>query len=169
MMTILWALLLLIVSNSGDSTPAVPVAHGSTGEEKNATIVTSGRLDFDNIKHTAVFSDNVHVRDSEGDMWADKMVVHFDPKSRKLKKLISTGKKVIIVTEGKRSLSRMAVYTAQDGKIVLTGNPRITQGRNTYGAEKIIIFKGSERTIFEPKARLILYSEEGSETAEGIP
>lgn len=130
------------------------------GEKKKPTVVTSGQLDVDRAKNIAIFTKDVHVVDSGGEMWADKMVVYFNPDNHEVKKLVSTGEKVIIFTGENRSQSRKAVYTGSDGKIVLTGKPRIKHGMNTYGAEKIIIFKDSDKTIFEPRARLILFSEE---------
>ncbi len=161
--------LLLIAASSGQTVNSPqPTGSPTAEDQQQATVVTSERLDVDNNENIATFTQNVHIKDPDGDMWADKMVVYFEPKSHELKKLISTGEKVIIITGGKRSVSHKAVYTANDGKIVLTGDPRITHGRNTYGSDKIIIFKDQEKTIFEPKARLILYSEDGGEAIEGL-
>jgi len=151
-----------------DGRPTVLTPVGPT-QKPQATVVTSDRADVDYDKNTAEFKDNVHVRDHSGDMWADIMVVHFDHNTREIKEIISTGKKVIIDAHGKRSKSRKAVYTARDGKIVLTGAPSITEGRNTYAAETITIFKDNEKTIFEPKARLILYSDKQFGETGGLP
>jgi lipopolysaccharide transport protein LptA len=178
MSAIIAAMLLLVCSRgetgaaaaqgSADGRPTVLTSVRPT-QKPQATVVTSDRADLDYDTNTAVFKDNVHVRDRSGDMWADTMVVHFDRNTREIKELISTGKKVIIDAHGKRSQSRKAVYTARDGKIVLTGAPSITEGRNMYAAETITIFKDSEKTIFEPKARLILYSDKQFGEAGELP
>jgi lipopolysaccharide export system protein LptA len=136
--------------------------------KKRSTVITSSSLDVDYNTNIAVFSGNVHVDDLDGQMWADKMVVHFNPDSREVQKLIATGKQVTILSRGRYSYSEKAVYTARDGKIVLTGDPRIRQGRNMYGADTITIFKDSDKTLFEPRARFILYSDEEQEGIEDI-
>jgi lipopolysaccharide transport protein LptA len=146
-------------SADGRPTARAPVR---PADKPQPTVVTSDRADVDHKKNTAEFRDHVHVKDSSGNMWADTMVVHFDHNTREIKEVISTGKKVVIDAHDKRSQSRKAVYTASDGKIVLTGSPSITQGWNTYTADKITIFKDNEKTIFEPTARLIFYSDKSA-------
>lgn len=134
-----------------------PTPAGKSGE----TVVTSGSLDVDYNKNTAVFSRDVHVVDGSGEIWADRMEVTFEPRTREVKETIATGRKVITRTRGRSSRSRKAVYTAGDGKVVLTGDPRITQGQNVYTADRIIIFRDSEKVVFEPRARLFVYPDEG--------
>ena len=168
MSAIIAAMLLLVCSRgetgaaaaqgSADGSPLTPTLAGPA-QKKQPTVVTSDRADVDYDKNTAVFKDNVHVKGPSGDMWADTMVVYFDRNTREVKEIISTGKKVITDGHGRRSESRKAVYTARDGKIVLTGAPYITEGRNRYAAETITIFKDNEKVIFEPKARLVLHSD----------
>lgn len=144
------------------------VTPGAAAAKPTPTVVTSERLDMDYAKNVAHFAGNVHVKDPSGDLWSDEMEIHYDPKNREIRELVATGKKVVTRTSGKRSVSKKAVYTAADGKIVLTGDPRIIQGRNVYAADTIIIFKDTEKTIFEPRARLVLYSDEGHDALEDI-
>ncbi len=69
-------------------------------------------------------------------------------------------------------MSRKAVYTANDGRILLTGDPKILHGPNAYAAERITIFKDQDRTIFEPRARMVFYSDQGpgfANDARGLP
>ena len=178
MSAIIAALLLLICApgatgekgvqgpSSGHPPALTPVV---SAREPQPTVVTSNRAYLDYDKNTAEFIDNVHVKDASGDLWADNMVVHFDRNTREIKELIATGKKVITRAHKKRSQSRKAVYTSSDGRIVLTGTPSITEGRNTYTADKITIFKDSEKTIFEPTARLTFYSDRSPGELEEVP
>ncbi len=156
------------VQEPSSAPPPAPTPLASA-RKPQPTVVTSGRAYVDYDKNTAEFIDNVHVKDASGDMWADKMVVHFDRNTRDIKELIATGKKVITQAHNKRSLSRKAVYTSSDGRIVLTGAPSIREERNIYSADKITIFKDSEKTIFEPKARLTFYSDRSAGELEEVP
>ncbi|MCX6357987.1 MAG: hypothetical protein NT045_08975 [Candidatus Aureabacteria bacterium] len=146
-----------------------PGGNGSPkGMQQTPTTVTSNTLEMDYLKQMSTFKGNVYVKDVSGDLRSDKLVVFFDPKKQELTELVATGKKVIIDAHDRRSFSHRAVYTAVDGKIVLTGKPRIIQGRSIYAAERIIIFKDTERIIFEPKARLMIYSDEGKSPLESF-
>lgn len=149
------------VGAAGEGAAPTPVKPPAKGQRP--TVITSNSAEVDYANNTAEFRDNVHVKDASGDIWADKMVVGFDRVTREVKEITATGKKVITDAHGRRSESRKAVYTASDGKIVLTGNPSISEGSNTYAAEKITIFKDSEKTIFEPTARMIFYTGGGSQ------
>lgn len=167
-MTFIAAVIMMVAAGPGSDTPA-PSPAGTPGAGRQPTVVTSVSLDMDYEKNVATFIDNVHVADSSGELWADRVVVHFDPEKRVIRQLVATGRKVIISARGKRSMSRKAVYTADDGRIVLTGEPRILQGRNVYAADKITIFKDQDRTLFEPKARLTFYSDEELKEMDILP
>ena len=132
------------------------------------TVVTSDRLEVDYAKNVAVFSGNVCIKDKSGDMWADKMIVTFNPTTREVREITATGNKVVIDAHGRKSQSRKAVYTARDGRILLTGDPQILHGPNAYAAERITIFKDQDRTIFEPRARMIFYSDQSSGLMDGM-
>ncbi|MDD5555957.1 MAG: LptA/OstA family protein [bacterium] len=149
------------------SPPATP-APAATPAAKPPTVITSESLDLDHAANVAVFTTDVHVRDASGDIRSDVLTVHFDPEARVVRRLVATGRRVVIDTPGRRAVSRRAEYTAEDGRIVLTGNPHIIQGRNTYAADRITIFKDRERTIFEPKARMVFYSDEDAQPLEGL-
>ncbi|MCX6354405.1 MAG: LptA/OstA family protein [Candidatus Aureabacteria bacterium] len=164
-MSVVAAILILILSApQGEGTARKDTA--TPDAKRVPTVVTSERLEMDYAKNVAVFTGRVHVKDPSGELWADKMVTTYEPKRRVIRELTATGKKVLILSRGKRSTSKKAVYTERDGRIVLTGDPRILQGRNAYTAEKITIFKDTEKTIFEPRARMVVYSGEGGDAFE---
>jgi len=144
-------------------------AGGSPPEKREPTVITSDSLDMDYAKNMAVFKGRVHVKDPDGEMWADRMQAFYDPRRKLIRQLVATGRKVVTLSRGRRSVSREAVYTERDGKIVLSGEPRILQGRSVYSADKITIFKDSDKTVFEPRARMIVYSEASGTAFEGLP
>jgi len=162
------AAILLLVLSAPKGEGIARKATVAPDAKKVPTVVTSDHLEMDYAKNVAVFTGRVHVKDPSGEMWADKMVTTYDPKRKVIRELIATGKKVVILSRGKRSMSQKAVYTERDGRMVLTGAPRILQGRSLYTAEKITIFKDTEKTIFEPRARMVVYSDEGGEAFEDL-
>ena len=83
-----------------------------------------GPLEINYNENIAIFNNNVRMEDKRGELFADVMEVHFNPKSKTIEKMIATGH-VKIIQDKNTSYSDKAVYTANDGKVVLTGNPRL--------------------------------------------
>lgn len=173
-MTALFIALALLATAGGETavtgTPTSAPARitPDAGARKFDSIITSDRLDVDRGNNTAIFEGNVHVKDPKGEIWADRMEVFYGDNGRKVDKIVCMGKNVIILSRRRKSRSDKAIYTAIDGKIVLTGDPRIDHGKHVYRADKIIMFKDTDKVIFEPKARLILHPEGESEGFDGL-
>lgn len=93
---------------------------------KEPTIITcAGPLEIDYEKEIAVFHNNVMVDQKDhGVMYADRMDAYFDFKNKKILRIISKGN-VKIVKDENTSYSDEALYSAQDGKLTLSGNPRL--------------------------------------------
>ncbi len=93
---------------------------------KEPTIINcSGPLEIDYEKEIAIFHNNVMVdQKDQGIMYADRMDAYFDFKNKKILRIISKGN-VKIVKDENTSYSDEALYSAQDGKLTLSGNPRL--------------------------------------------
>jgi len=123
------------------------------------TIITSdGGLFLDYTKNIALFKQNVVVKDAQGLMKADEMKVFFDPKGSAITKIEAQGN-VFIDQGARKAESQKVIMYMAEGKIVLTGDPKIKQGTDTYSAEKITILKKTNQIIFEPNAKLLIYQE----------
>lgn len=93
-------------------------------DKQPITITCDGALNVDYEKQIAIFSDNVKVVHSQGEMYADKMTVSFDAKGKTIDRVDCEGD-VKIVNGENTTYSEKAVYTAKDKKVVLTGRPRL--------------------------------------------
>ena len=163
------AAMLLLAAAPGQAAPAAEAAPTARPAAPNPpTVVTSDRLDVDYANNIAVFAGSVHLKDKSGEMWADEMTVTFDNVTREVREIVATGRQVVIDAHGRKSVSRRASYTAADGRILLTGEPKILHGPNAYTADKITIFKDQDRTIFEPRARMFFYSDQGSGVSDAL-
>lgn len=99
----------------------------STGSVKDPsiTIITSvGPLDIDYEKQIAIFRDSVKVSDERGNIFSDRMDVYLDPKEEGITKVVAMGN-VRILREGNTTYSQKAVYESKEGKLTLTGRPRL--------------------------------------------
>lgn len=89
------------------------------------TVITcEGPLEVDYKNNIAYFNSNVSVEDERGEIFSDKMEVFFVPKTRTIDKVVAIGN--VKITRGQNTTySEKATYTASDGKVVLTGKPKL--------------------------------------------
>jgi LPS export ABC transporter protein LptC len=98
---------------------------GDNNSQK-VTITCDGPMKMDQLHFHASFSDNVvALEESTGrELYADKMDVWFDDKSKKIKKVICKGH-VKSVQGGNATYSQEMIYTGEDEQLVMTGRPKI--------------------------------------------
>ena len=126
-------------------------------EGTNCTIITSRRLSLDQELQQAVFEENVLVVDGDLTLTADKMTVSLSP-SNTVQTIQAEGR--IHATQGDRvAIARKAEYDSIDGKIVLTGDPKLQQGRDILKGDTITFWTAHRRVVCEPNALMVIYSE----------
>ncbi len=135
-------------------------AEKETVDEDTTIITSDGGLNLDYAKHVAVFKKNVVVKDHRGTLKAQEMRVLFAPEGSKIDTIEAMGD-VQVIQQGRVAESQNALIKSEQGLIVLTGDPKIKQGKDIYSAEKITIYSKTNQVIFEPKAKLILFQEPG--------
>ena len=138
--------------------PAV-AAGAAVPEEDPATVITSDRLTFDAKERVALFEHNVLVTDPKMQMAADKLTVQFDEKGQA--KTIKAEGRVTITQLDRTAQSEVASYDVPSGKIVLTGKPRVTRGRDVLEGDVITYWRNEDRMICQPGARLLIYPQQG--------
>lgn len=138
---------------------------------REPTEVTSERLQVDYANNTGTFEGNVLVVDPKITVRADKMVVFFGTgtnQTRSLQRIVAEGA-VIITQDDRKSSSDHAVYTADDGKVVLTGNPQVQTPDGTVTGKRITFWRGLQKMDVEAGTRLVIWPEEkNKEPAEPL-
>ncbi len=122
------------------------------------TVITSEKLTFDQAEGYALFEENVVVKDARMTLTADRLRVMFD-KEGKAETIEATGN-VHIVQPERESRSGVALYEVASGRIVLSDEPRITQGLHSITAERITIWRNQSRMIAYPKPVLRIFPDE---------
>ena len=87
-------------------------------------ITCRGPLEVDYERNRARFWRDVHVRDPRGEIWADRMDVRLDPKTRQLTEVQCWGH-VRIKQQAQMARAHRAIYQQHTGKIMLIGHPRV--------------------------------------------
>ena len=127
---------------------------------ENYTHITSdGKLIIDYQNNEAQFYDNVLVKNTKGTLKSDQLVVQFDKTGNEVEKMIATGH-VFIDQKTQQAKSGKAEYLTKAGKLILTDNPTITKGPNTYSADKITIDTNTNKVLFEPSAKIVIKQEQ---------
>ncbi len=87
-------------------------------------ITCDGPLEVDYNTNIAHFNENVWVNTEQGDIFADKMDVYIDRDQQKLIKIICMGN-VRVNQGGNKTFSHRAVYLAEEGRVILSGEPKL--------------------------------------------
>ena len=127
-------------------------------EDTNSTVITATQLSFDQQKRRAVFEDNVVVTDREIKILCDRLEVFFT-EDNKVDRIEAAGR-VSIVRNDLKATGEKATYDMKDGKVQLTGNPRIQRDQDTLTGETVTLWRNSKRILCEPNARLVISSDQ---------
>jgi LPS export ABC transporter protein LptC len=92
--------------------------------EPATMIKCAGALEVRGKENKAVFNEKVHVTDKDGELFADKMTVLIDPKSRKISQVIAEGN-VKLVRGKSYTLCEKATYTDGTKSVQFLGRPKI--------------------------------------------
>jgi len=133
--------------------------------DTNNTVITSTTLTYDQKKSMAIFKGNVVVTDPDLKISSDRLTVSFLD-DKKVKYINAEGN--VLITRGIIYASaKMASYDLQEGKITLWGKPGIIRLKDILTAESIVFWRNSDRIICEPKAHLIIYSDNMNDSFTG--
>ena len=129
------------------------------GTEETVTVITSDRLTFDYKNKYALFESNVVVTDPEMKLTAENLLVTFDDEGDA--KTIKAEGKVRISQDDKVAVAKKVTYNVPEGKIIMTGDPKVQRGRDILTGDTITFWRDQDKMICEPRARLVIYPEKG--------
>ena len=150
------------------------VAAATTNAEP--TVVTSDRLSVAYAQNLGTFEGNVLAVDPRITVRADKMTVWFGNLTnvvgsvtnftRTAQRIVAEGSVVITTPDDKVANSDHAVYTADDGRVVLTGHPRVKSPDGNVTGKKITFWRNESKMDVESdttetnRTRLIIYPDD---------
>ena len=135
-----------------------PAKPAKAGDDTNSTVITSTQLSFDQQKRKAVFDGNVVVTDREIKILSDRLEVFFT-EDNKVDRIEADGR-VTIIRNDLKATGDKATYDMKEGKMQLTGNPRIMRDQDTLTGETVTMWRNSKRILCEPNARLVIASDQ---------
>ncbi len=124
----------LVLSPSADGGPAGPALQSGAGalgappkargKPSHVHITCEGPLAFDYTRDIATFERQVHVQDSGGDLYADRLIAYLEPATHTIRYAEAMGH-VRIDQQQHTAQSERAVYEPGVGRITLVGRPSL--------------------------------------------
>lgn len=119
--------------------------------------VKSNEMTADNKGKTAVFSGKVVAKQGDITIFSDRLTVSYAEKGGDVEKVEALGN-VRIVQLNRTGFADQALYDSHNGRIVLTGSPRVVQGGDSISGKVITYYVDDEKSDVssggDPKARV---------------
>jgi lipopolysaccharide export system protein LptA len=119
--------------------------------------IKSNEMTADNKGKTAIFSGKVVAKQGDITIFSDKLFVSYADKNGEVEKVEALGN-VRIVQQNRTGFADQAVYDSLNGRIVLTGTPRVVQGSDSISGKVITYYVDDDKSDVssggDPKARV---------------
>jgi lipopolysaccharide export system protein LptA len=111
--------------------------------------ITSDTVEADQKQNTATFKGNVIAKQEDVTLYANTLLIIYDPDTKKLKEIIATGN-VKVVQLDRRATGQKATFDQDANKVVLDGDAVVREGTNVIRGERITFYVEEERSVVEP-------------------
>jgi len=154
-------LVTLAIAPTAGLSQGAAVSFGGLKQDTTLPVqVTADQLAVNQSDGNAEFSGNVVVTQGEMKLTASKVNVEYNQDRSGIARLFASGG-VTIVNPTEAAESREAVYTIDDGQVVMTGDVLLTQGTSALSGQKLIInlktglgtMAGRVQTVFQPTSK----------------
>jgi len=140
------------------SASAVQAATPSHKDRSGLPItVKSNDMTADNKGKMEIFTGRVVAKQGDITIFSDKLVVSYGDKSSEVEKVEAFGS-VRIIQLNRTGFADQAVYDSRNGKIILTGSPRVVQGNDSISGKVITYYLDDDKSEVssggDPKARV---------------
>lgn len=108
--------------------------------------IKSNELKADNKGKTAIFTGKVIAKQGDVSLYADKIIISYADKKTDVEKIEAFGN-VRIVQLNNTGIAAHAIYESREGRIVLTGNPKVMQGSNIITGNTITYYVDDDRSV----------------------
>lgn len=111
--------------------------------------ITSDTVEADQKQNKVTFKGNVVAKQEDVTLYANTLVMIYDPDTKKLKEIIAIGN-VKVVQLDRRATGEKATFDQDKNKVVLDGDAVVREGTNVIRGERITFYVEEERSVVEP-------------------
>ena len=112
--------------------------------------ITSDTVEANQKQNTVTFQGSVIAKQGNTTLYADTLVIYYDPNTQKLKEMMATGN-VKVVQLDRRATGQRATFHQDENKVVLEGEAVVREGENVIRGERVIFYVNEKRSIMEGK------------------
>ena len=159
------ALALAVLPFRAPAQEAVTGAPAPAPVSDDATVITADSFRLDQGTRQGVFTGSVVVSSKNFRMQSRELTVFFGAGapaagtsasgSNKVQRLLARGE-VLIVSQDRNASAVQADYDVASDKMVLTGTPQITQGKDTITGTTITLYRSSNKMEVDGRSRVVL-------------
>lgn len=146
------------------ATPATVLAQGTQitfgglkHDASQAVEVSSDSLSINQADGSAIFTGNVVIGQGTMRLSASRVVVEYavGGAAKRISKMHATGG-VVLVNGAEAAEANQAVYSIDDGNIVMTGNVILTQGQSALSSNRMVVNLSTGQATLEGRVKTIL-------------
>jgi len=111
--------------------------------------ITSDTVEADQKQNRVTFKGNVVAKQEDVTLYANTLVMIYDPDTRQMKEVIAIGN-VKVVQLDRRATGQKATFDQDSNKVILDGDAVVREGTNVVRGERITFYVDEERSVVEP-------------------
>ena len=141
------AILLSVMLWAAPSLAAAPSDAPLTGSREPIEI-TSDRLDADDNARLMMFIGNAVAKQGDATIYADRLTVRYAAQGGDVDRVVAEGN--VRIVQGERvATSRRADFFRDQERILLTGDPQVTEKGSTVKGHQITLFMKERRAVVQ--------------------
>ncbi len=121
---------------------------GFTTSSRAPIDISSDSVEADQKKNTVTFKGNVVAKQEDITLYANTLIILYDPNTKQLKEIVAIGN-VKVVQRERRATGQRATFHQDENKVVLDGEAVVREGENVIRGEKITFYVNEERSVVE--------------------
>ena len=110
--------------------------------------MTSDTVEANQKQNTVVFKGNVVAKQEDITLYANTLVIYYDPDAKAIKTLVATGN-VKIIQLDRRATGQKVTFQQDDDKVVLEGEAVLREGENVIRGDRVVCFIAEDRCVVE--------------------
>jgi len=111
--------------------------------------IASDTVEAEQKQNKVTFKGNVVAKQEDVTLYANTLVMIYDPDTKKLKEVIAIGN-VKVVQLDRRATGQKATFDQDSNKVILDGDAVVREGTNVVRGERITFYVEEERSVVEP-------------------
>ena len=128
--------------------PKATAGFGFSTNSRAPIDITSDTVEASQKENMVTFKGNVVAKQEDITLYANMIVVYYNPDTKKLKEIMAIGN-VKIVQLDRRATGQKAIFQPDENKVILDGEAVLREGENVIRGERIIYYVGEERSVVE--------------------